>query len=308
MIKNYLNIFFIIIIFILLIIIYSLNNLNLRCSNIGEKILDDIFGLEVGKIKCEQKAIEEQKVHLKNNPFPESGRYIDTTGRFEVDCPKNTDIIVFLGQSNSANYYITENYSRSENLNYFNGKCYKLEDPILGAQGWRNSLLPSLSSKLETKKTIIFLSNGWGGTSITEWSDTNSMLTRYARMNINDLLVDNNLKFIIWIQGEEDAWSGIDYISHFDKFKRNLLAGLDVNKIKELKFINTLTGICSNKKIDPSLVKQQRELGFRKEIITSEVTLNLDLNFRYDFCHYNKYGTEIITDELAKIINKYIYD
>ena len=47
-------------------------------------------------------------MHLKNNPFPESGRYIDTTGRFEVECPKNTDIIVFLGQSNSANYYILE--------------------------------------------------------------------------------------------------------------------------------------------------------------------------------------------------------
>jgi hypothetical protein len=35
----------------------------------------------------------------------------------------------------------------------------------------------------------------------------------------------------------------------------------------------------------------------------TNTTDNLDINYRFDDCHFNKFGTEKIAVEIAKIIN-----
>ena len=46
------NIFFLLIIFLLFSTIYLSNNEDVRCSSIGEKLFDDILGLDIGFQKC----------------------------------------------------------------------------------------------------------------------------------------------------------------------------------------------------------------------------------------------------------------
>ena len=55
--------------------------------------------------------------------------------------------------------------------------------------------------------------------------------------------------------------------------------------------------------IEVTFIHQQKALKNIKNVFVNEVTDNLDFNYRYDFCHFNKFGAEIITDEIANIIN-----
>ena len=215
---------------------------------------------------------------------------------------RNSDIIVIIGQSNSGNNLLTNEYSESKNLNYFKKKCYLLSDPVLGATDSMNSIVPSLSSKLKNKKPIIFLTNGWGGTSVSNWSHPESLLTEYVRNNIADLIENNNLKYIIWIQGETDNRTNIDYVKHFKQFRKNLFKNLNNKKLESVKFIITQTSICNTDR-DEILNAQQKSLKKLKNTIITDVTDNLDGKYRYDGCHFNSRGAEKITDEISSIIN-----
>ena len=106
------------------------------------------------------------------------------------------------------------------------------------------------------------------------------------------------------MQGESDAFKNIDYISHFKQMRQILLDGIDDSKLIDNKFIITQTSICNSKQ-DKILTGHQKELGMLfNDVIVTDITDNLDNNYRYDGCHFNKFGTEAITNEISKIINK----
>ena len=294
MIKTKINLILIFIICSFCLIIYSVNNENIRCSSFGYKFLDDILGLDVGHKRC-----LDAKKYLQ---WIEGQRYHEITNKKQVKCPINSDVMVIIGQSNSANTVLTKEYSESKNLNYFKKKCYLLSDPVLGATDSMNSIVPSLSSKLKNKKPIIFITNGWGGTSVSHWSPLESPLTKYVRNNIADLIENNNLKYIIWIQGEADSGSGIDYVNHFKQFRTNLFRNLKDKNLESVKFIITQTSICNTDR-DEILNAQQKSLKKLKNTIITDVTDNLDGKYRYDGCHFNSRGAEKITDEISSIIN-----
>jgi len=299
------NVLFLMIIFLLFTTIYLSNNEYVRCSTLGDKLFDDILGLEFGNQKCREFVKKNEKTETNNTNahiYPKENRYSILEAKKEKVCPSNSDVIVVLGQSNSANHLIYDDYKKNDHLNYFNGNCYSLTDPVLGATGENQSIVPALSSKILSNKPIIFLTNGWSATSITEWSREDSELTSYANKNILEIAKKNNLKYIIWIQGESDRHKNIDYKDHFLKFKKLLLKNLTKEKKEHIKFIITQTSICRDIR-DIKLNKHQKNLGKMKNFYTTEVTDNLDINYRYDGCHFNKFGVELITEEISKIIN-----
>lgn len=79
--------------------------------------------------------------------FGEAGRLIAYPGKTEVKCPEpgpDTAIVLAIGQSNIANQAenrITSHYS-SEVVNFFEGKCYRAESPLLGATAEEGEFLP----------------------------------------------------------------------------------------------------------------------------------------------------------------------
>ena len=239
----------------------------------------------------------------KGKKFPSRERRQPDRNKTRVDVSSKRDIIILFGQSNSANSVLSNEYFRSKHLNYFNKKFYRLSNPVLGANGDKDSVAPAIAAKLKSKKPYIFLTNGWGGTSIYDWSHPNSMLVKYIKRNLKDLLKIHRLKYLIWIQGESDNNTDVDYVKEFNLFKQNLLKGLNKNKIKKLKYIVTQTSICGSKR-DEVLNRQQKEFAKEPNITVTNTTDNIDINYRFDNCHFNKFGTEKIAVEIAKIINK----
>ena len=238
-----------------------------------------------------------------NKIFPVNERNHNFNTDLLYETSSSHDVIVLIGQSNSANSVISKTYPTSKHLNYLNNKTYFLSNPVLGANGDKYCVAPAIAQKLKSKKPVIFLTNGWGGTSIYDWSHPKSMLTKYVRNNLKNLLKKHHLKYIIWIQGESDNNTDVDYVKEFKLFQKNLLKGLDKNKIKKLKYIITQTSICGNTR-DIVLNNQQKELANEQNITVTNITDNLDINYRFDNCHFNRFGTERIASEISKIINK----
>ena len=239
----------------------------------------------------------------KGKKFPSRERIQPDKNKTRVDVSSKRDIIILFGQSNSANSVLSNEYFRSKHLNYFNKKFYRLSNPVLGANGDKDSVAPAIAAKLKSKKPYIFLTNGWGGTSIYDWSHPNSMLVKYIKRNLKDLLKIHRLKYLIWIQGESDNNTDVDYIRQFNIFRDNLFSGISNNQLQKAKWIITQTSICGNKR-DHVLNAQQKKLAQRDKVYITKVTDSLDINYRFDDCHFNKFGTEEIAIEISKIINK----
>ena len=239
----------------------------------------------------------------KGKKFPSRDRIQPNKNKTRVDVLSKRDIIILFGQSNSANSVLSNNYSRSKHLNYFNKKFYRLSNPVLGANGDKDSVAPAIAAKLKSKKPYIFLTNGWGGTSIYDWSHPNSMLVKYIKRNLKDLLKIHRLKYLIWIQGESDNNTDVDYIREFNIFRDNFFSGISNKQLQKAKWIITQTSICGNKR-DYVLNAQQKKLAQKDKVYITKVTDSLDINYRFDDCHFNKFGTEEIAIEISKIINK----
>ena len=239
----------------------------------------------------------------KGKKFPSRERIQPDRNKTRVDVSSKRDIIILFGQSNSANSVLSNNYSRSKHLNYFNKKFYRLSNPVLGANGDKDSVAPAIAAKLKSKKPYIFLTNGWGGTSIYDWSHPNSMLVKYIKRNLKDLLKIHRLKYLIWIQGESDNNTDVDYIRQFNIFRDNLFSGISNKQLQKAKWIITQTSICGNKR-DHVLNAQQKKLAQKDKVYITKVTDSLDINYRFDDCHFNKFGTEKIAIEISRIINK----
>ena len=239
----------------------------------------------------------------KSKNFPSRERNKPDKNKTKVNVSSKRDIILLFGQSNSSNSVLSKEYSKSKHLNYFNKKFYRLSNPVLGADGDKDSVAPAIAAKLKSKKPYIFLTNGWGGTSIYDWSHPDSMLVKYVKKNLKDLLKIHRLKYLIWIQGESDNNTDVDYVKEFNIFRNNLFSGILDKKIQDAKWIITQTSFCGNKR-DYVLNNQQKKLAKKDKVYVTKVTDNLDINYRFDNCHFNKFGTEEISIEIAKIINK----
>ena len=237
-----------------------------------------------------------------DNWLPEFRQY--NIDRQRVPCPKSADVILFAGQSNSANHVLSKKYEKKQHVNYFFGSCYVLESPVLGATGNHSSVVPSIASKLTSKLPYIFLTTGWAGSSIRDWGGENSYLSRYTNIELKDLeRHGNNLIAVIWIQGENDNKDIVDYYNpNFTAMKSQILKGLK-NK-DDVKFIVTQSSICAiDQDRNMKLNAKQLQLGNDKNTYVTEVTDNLDQKYRYDGCHYNELGTEKIAEEISSLLN-----
>ena len=238
-----------------------------------------------------------------NKIFPDKERIGDIKNKILFNAPTAHDVIVLIGQSNSANSVFSKTYLPSKHLNFYNKKTYQLSNPVLGANGDKDCIAPAIANKIKSKKPVIFLTNGWGGTSIYDWSHPKSMLTRYVRNNLKYLLKKHSLKYVIWIQGESDNNTDVDYVNEFNLFRKNLFKGIEKKKYQNSKFIVTQTSICGSNR-DAILNTQQKELAEKGKTLVTNTTDNLDINYRFDNCHFNKFGTEKIASEISKKINK----
>ena len=98
-----------------------------------------------------------------NKIFPDKERIGDIKNKILFNAPTAHDVIVLIGQSNSANSVFSKTYLPSKHLNFYNKKTYQLSNPVLGANGDKDCIAPAIANKIKSKKPVIFLTNGWGG-------------------------------------------------------------------------------------------------------------------------------------------------
>ena len=278
-----------------------------RCSKFGIYLLDDIFGLDgVGKICYESGLSIRPNKHpvVKNNV----NYNVDTRFKVKKNCPATSPVILIIGQSNAANRGISSIYENKNNLNYNSEDsfCYELSEPALGATGKLDSITSSIGKKIKSNRPIIFLNKSIGGSSIEDW-------IKFYSLDLNRTLIKiletNNLKIIIWMQGEsENIETSKNYFKNFEILKSQIFNNLNV-KFEDVNFIITKSTFCGSN--NETYIEKKEEMDFQRKLISEkyenvkllEITDNLNDKYRLDNCHFNRKGIDKISNELALQIN-----
>ena len=151
----------------------------------------------------------------------------DTSNRQRVPCQvdKGTAVIVTLGQSNAANYALMRYTPKHDvrNFDLYNGRCYKAEDPLLGASGTLGNFAGPLGDLLIERglyARVIIAPIAMGGSTVEQWADEGRFNRRI--LVLIRRLFDAGLTptAILWHQGEGDAGVGDAQVR---QYRRNLL-------------------------------------------------------------------------------------
>jgi hypothetical protein len=212
--------------------------------------------------------------------------FTDTTGRQEVACPPQTSttaVLFTFGQSNSANSLETK-YTSTKVLNYFNGKCYLAQDPLLGATGTEGSLWTELGNRFNDQ--VILIPRGISGTTVKNWAVndwlTEGMKTPYV------------VTHFLWAQGEGDnGKSATEYEANL----RIIIAKTKAS-FPDSGFWVTISTICNNA---PDLnIQQAQRAVIGPGVFQGPDTDTLDPS--PSRCHLGAATQSLTIDEWARII------
>ena len=165
---------------------------------------------------CRTIAIGNTKLHSGHSSIrhDEYGRLVAFPGKQQVDCPAQTPrtaVLLVFGQSNSANYQGQRFRAVDRRVvNFFGGRCYLAESPLLGASGEYGKSWTLLGNKLVAAglfDQVIVIPAGIGATLISRWA---------AGGDLNGMLVDAikeaepfyKITHVLWHQGENDFANG----------------------------------------------------------------------------------------------------
>lgn len=212
---------------------------------------------------------------------------------FTTANPRHAVLLAF-GQSNSSNYGETR-YSAGNkvaNFNLHDGKCYRAEDPLLGADGTGGSVWGRLGDELVASGAfdqVLVVSFGIGATTLGEWTTGGRLHPRveYAARQLAAANIEAT--HVLWHQGEDDVRKGTsseDYIAMFAA----LVASLRGYGIEAPVFPAVAT-ICEDLGSD-TLRAAQRALPRRiNGVYPGADTDSLsDMSDRHDFCHFSDQG------------------
>jgi len=158
---------------------------------------------------------------------------VDLTSRVEVTCSPmspGTAVIVVVGQSLSVNSVPTA-YTPAQNnvdqLNIYDGKCYKAQDPLLGINvsgapvtAKRGTWMARLADNLVAHgrfDRVIIVPMGVGATTVDQWASDST--APYLKNKINAVALrmaqaQIPCTAIMWGQGESDTGAGTSQASY----------------------------------------------------------------------------------------------
>ena len=188
-----------------------------------------IYGVLVGRYKIFPYRVTKKLFHLLKPKLKQENRllmmkgYSDVSNRIEVDCNSidkdRTMVILVYGQGNAANGGEVKYTPKYNVFNIFNGKCYKADDPLLGATDNKGSVWGRLADKIienSLYENIIIKSIAVGGTPIASWTVNGVGIGYKGRLfgNYHSRILDANnelkslgfsITHILWHQGESDT-------------------------------------------------------------------------------------------------------
>lgn len=237
-------------------------------------------------------------------------RFSDVSRRTPAPCPPDALVVFAIGQSNAANELSSygDRIPDAPAYNFFNGACYEIEDPVLGATGHRGSLWTTFAQDLSARlahQPVIVITAGVNSSSVREWLDppedhSQFALEQLAAANELGLSVD----YVVWVQGEADA---LQY-TEGDVYEQALTAL--INRVDSAAgharptWLMFEQSLCSMMPRGSEAIRQaQRNVAARgtNKILVANLD-HLGERFRHDECHFNANGTREISRLLVEAI------
>lgn len=241
-------------------------------------------------------------------------RLVRYPGKQAVPCPAQTErtwVLFISGQSNSANHAGQRHASQhgDQVLNYFDGKCYLAQSPLLGATGLEGeswTLLGNLAIEQGLADRIIISTNGVGGSSIQQWHEKPEFYQGFHKA-LDSLQSRYRITHMLWHQGESDFINGTsdaDYQRHFS----TMLDALRQRGMTAPIYIS-LTSQCwlnPNWREGNVIRNAQKGLIATASNARSGVDTDLLLNEldRFDNCHFGATGQEKFAQGWMELLAK----
>jgi len=231
--------------------------------------------------------------------MPYYGDFTDTSKRQEVDCKKimgvKTMVALVFGQSNSANFGETPYKPKSNVYNFFDGKCYVAEDPLLGADGTKGSVWTRLGEKLVEQKmydNVILVAAGVGGTEIKRWTVGGDLHRRILDVIRQLKKKDMKITHILWHQGESDRSLGTKK-DDYKKMFMLMLEDIRRNGVDAPIYVAVAT-MCGSAPEGLEIQQAQRELvNTDLKIFPGPFTDEIrEIEDRNDACHFSTRGLD----------------
>jgi hypothetical protein len=249
-------------------------------------------------------ATRDAAVQLGTDWWCRGGRcgYDETRDREPVDCARfasdaaRSAVLLTAGQSNAANYGQLPIAPRDGvfNFNWFDGRCYRARDPLLGPDGNGGSVWTRLGDLLVTRgqyDQVLIAPVAVGGSALRRWIPGGDLHSRIvdAKLRLDDAGI--RVTHVLWHQGERD--SSLDtppdhYIAQFGAF----VAGLRELGI-DAPIYPAVATACGGPGRE-SIRSAQKALPERYPAVhAGPDTDALDrFEHRYDACHFSDAGLD----------------
>jgi hypothetical protein len=233
-------------------------------------------------------------------PMPQYNTYeqlVAYPGKREIARPPitpRTMVAFVFGQSNSANHGDEKFRASSPAVtNFWNGKYFAAEDPLLGATGKGGGPWVLMANKVIEARTfvsVILIAAGVAATSVEAWTtggSLNGMLEkRLAEAKDAGLTVTH----FLWHQGESN--NSPAGAANYDAAMQPIIA-LTKRYFPQSKFFVAQATLCGRGNL-PSVELQKIQLGLSRlpGVFAGPNTDEIGFADRYDGCHLNGRGLQ----------------
>ena len=207
-------------------------------------------------------------------------------------------VALAFGQSNSANSGDVRGYGGENVYNFYQGKLYEAQDPLLGATHDGGSVWTRLGRKLVASgeyDAVVFVTIGFGGSDVARWTPGGDLHPRLLSA-IQDVKSQGlTVTHLLWHQGEADnarRTSREAYTEHSLK----MLGSIRKQGVDAPIYVSTATRY-KQKGPNEGLRQAQIELADAAQgIFAGPDTDKLGEAYRYDGTHFNGAGLDAFAD------------
>ena len=248
----------------------------------------------------------------KKRKYRPADRYFTSTAeRSEIACPTGDPIaFVALGQSNAANSLssFAERDPDAAAYQFYDGKCYVMEDPTIGSTGDRGSLWTEFAQSLSraSGRNVVFVTSAVEGSAVGDWLDPASGYLERAERQITQAIASGlTPRIVLWHQGESDGQRNTDPKDYAASLK-SLIERVDrlFEPGAEPTWVVFQVSVCRGlPNGSPQIIAAQRQVSEdHMRVVLGPNTDRLGSRYRYDGCHFNANGKARIIEDLKSQI------
>ena len=244
-----------------------------------------------------------QLLEIKNHLFPLSIGFTDVSGKTALPCArtagKRSMVALVFGQSNSGNHGETLYRPARPVYNFFKGRCYKAEDPLLGPTGDRGTVWSRLGDLLIARglyDSVIFIPIGVGTTTIDQWTEGGYLHRRIINAIRESSVSGLRITHLFWVQGGSEKRTRGD-AANKEAYKKNFMAMLKrirENGVDAPIFVAPAT--YSHAGVNPDIREAQLELADPKRGIYTGADNDIlyqNRENRWETVHLSHRGLEL---------------